>query len=194
MIYLWDITGRVKDGRLQPLDLTERELADRWKSLASSDGPRAVQAVWDLALSPRQAVPFLQKMLKRPETIDREQLKKLISDLDSDQFETRSAAMKELDRFSEQAAAALRQALANDPSPELRKRLEQLLAKLEPAGSPERLRELRAIQALEYARTAEARQVLQTLANGAPAARLTQEAKAALERLPERDAEESRER
>jgi hypothetical protein len=49
--------------------------------------------------------------------------------------------------------------------------------------SGERLRSLRAIEALELAGTQEAREVLATLAAGAEGARLTEEAKPALKRL-----------
>ena len=64
---------------------------------------------------------------------------------------------------------------------------QQLVEKIErdiPAG--DRLRALRTVAVLEYAGTPEARHVLVALAKGAPAARLTQEAKAALERLAKR--------
>jgi RNA polymerase sigma factor (sigma-70 family) len=181
MIYLWDVTGRVKDGRVQPLNLSERDVEARWTSLASSDGPRAVKAIWDLATSPKASVPFLRKQLRQPEAVDKKQVQKLIANLDADYFDVRSAAAGELERLGESAEAALRQALAGNPSAEMRQRIEQLLAKLEP-GSPQRLRESRAVQAMEYAGTTEARQVLETLAQG-PATSLTREAKAALERL-----------
>jgi hypothetical protein len=45
------------------------------------------------------------------------------------------------------------------------------------------LRQLRAIEVLERAGTAQAKKILSKLAGGAPDARLTREAKAALERL-----------
>jgi predicted Zn-dependent protease len=48
------------------------------------------------------------------------------------------------------------------------------------------VRTLRALEVLELAGTQQARQVLQELAKGAPEAQLTQEAKAALERLARR--------
>jgi hypothetical protein len=51
---------------------------------------------------------------------------------------------------------------------------------MEPIAAPE---PLRAVQVLEYAGTAEARHLLKELAGGAPAARLTQEVRAALGRL-----------
>ena len=77
------------------------------------------------------------------------------------------------------AAAAQRQA-----SLEVRRRLERILEKLErPITSPERLRPLRAIEALEQIRTPDALDILQKLANGTPEARLTQEATATLEYL-----------
>jgi hypothetical protein len=50
-------------------------------------------------------------------------------------------------------------------------------------ASPVRLRSLRALEVLERAGTAEARQLIQRIAAGAAEARLTREAKASLERL-----------
>lgn len=47
----------------------------------------------------------------------------------------------------------------------------------------EGLRQVRAVEALEYQGSAEARRLLQTLAGGAADARLTREAQAALRRL-----------
>jgi hypothetical protein len=51
------------------------------------------------------------------------------------------------------------------------------------APSAESLRNLRAVAVLEHIASAEARKLLDTLATGAPEARLTQEAKASLARL-----------
>jgi hypothetical protein len=55
-----------------------------------------------------------------------------------------------------------------------------LLDKLEGAN---RLRMLRAVEVLEHLDTPESRRLLQSLAGGASDARLTQEAKSALDRL-----------
>jgi cell division septum initiation protein DivIVA len=76
--------------------------------------------------------------------------------------------------------------LAGQPSPELQQRIQQLLEQLETVPSAERLQALRAVEVLEIAGTPEARQLLEVLAKGAPEARLTQEAKASLERLTKR--------
>ena len=57
-----------------------------------------------------------------------------------------------------------------------------------PVPPGERLRALRAVETLEHIGTPEAQEVLKKLAAGAPEPRLTQEAKASLERLGKRDA------
>jgi hypothetical protein len=87
-----------------------------------------------------------------------------------------------LEKIVASAEPALRKKLADKPSLEVCQRIKQILGKLEPS-SPERLRELRAIQVLEYAGTAEAKACLRTWAKDVAYARLAREAEAALERL-----------
>ena len=83
----------------------------------------------------------------------------------------------------------MRKALESDPSPEARRRIGKLLDALAgPVTAGEALRVLRAVEVLEYIGTPEAQAVLKELAQGAPEARLTQEAKAALDRLAKRPA------
>jgi hypothetical protein len=69
---------------------------------------------------------------------------------------------------------------------EVRGRLEAILKKQAEAwssGSPEHLRLVRGLEVLEFSGTPEAKQALQRLAQGAPGATLTEEAKAALGRM-----------
>src|SRR5262249_3132527 len=78
---------------------------------------------------------------------------------------------------------------ANKPSLEVARRAEDLLQKLEgPVRAPETLRNLRAVEVLEHIGTAQAEEILKSLARGHPDARLTQEAKASLDRLGKRPA------
>jgi hypothetical protein len=81
---------------------------------------------------------------------------------------------------------ALRAAMTKSPSPEVRRRLDFLLNPLHREVTPEELLRSRAVQVLELAATPEARQVLQDWSSGAAGAGLTEDARAALERLKAR--------
>ena len=182
-ILLWDLTRRMKHGRLLPARLTAGELDRLWRDLGR-DAPTAHPAVWTLAAAPRQAVPFLGERLRPVAAADPQRIARLIADLDSNRFAVRDKATRALERLGELAGPALQTASEGQASAELRRRAHQLLEKLQgPVTSPERLQVLRAIEVLEHIRTPKAREVLEKLARGAPEARLTQEAKASLERL-----------
>jgi hypothetical protein len=82
------------------------------------------------------------------------------------------------------AAGGLKRAKAELPTLETSRRIEVLLGKLDGTiKQPEMLQSLRAVAVLEDIATTEARQILESLAQGEPNARLTQEAKAGLERV-----------
>ena len=81
------------------------------------------------------------------------------------------------------AYPALRQALKDKPSLELRRSIQNLLPTSFVVRSPVTQRQIRAVMVLEQIGDAEARRLLQRLAEGAAEARQTREAKAALQRL-----------
>jgi RNA polymerase sigma factor (sigma-70 family) len=96
-------------------------------------------------------------------------------------------AERQLGKLEELAEPALRKAAADSASAEVRRRAETLLTKLETAvPAAGTVQALRAVEVLERIGTPEARQLLQTLAAGAPEALPTREAKGALERLRSR--------
>ena len=76
----------------------------------------------------------------------------------------------------------LRAALKDTGTLELRQRLERLLERVE-SGTPETLRAIRAVEALEHIATPAARQHLTALAGGAAGTALTDAAAAALKRM-----------
>jgi len=88
-----------------------------------------------------------------------------------------------LEKLGAEVEAPLNRALSGRPSSEVRRRLEAMLAAPRVIRSPNKVRELRAITILEQIGTPEAKKVVETLAKGAPEARLTQEAKASAERM-----------
>jgi hypothetical protein len=159
-------------------------LAKAWDDLAGSDAPRAFRARWALGSVPDATLTLVQKHIKPAQPADPRLLQKLIVDLESQQFSVRNAANKELEELGDLAAAALRKAGAKNASLELRRRTQALLDKLRgPVIRPELLRAVRAVAVLEDIASPEARKLLETLSQGAPDARLTQEAQTALQRL-----------
>lgn len=184
---IWDVREAAETARPHPTDVPRERLEQLWADLASDDGSRVHRAIWGLVAA-RQIMPWLREHLKPAPRVDAQRIAQLIADLDSDTFAVREKATRELEEIADCAEPALRTALANKPSLELRRRVEPIVEKLEnwPASSPAKLREWRALEVLEHLGTFEARQLLQKLADGAPEARLTHESKAALERLATR--------
>jgi WD domain, G-beta repeat len=160
-----------------------------WADLAG-DAPKAYRAVAGLAASPKQALPLLRERVKPADAADAKQVERLIAELDSDDFATRRRASEELAKLGALAGPALKKAAAGQLSTEARKRVEELLEAVRPnqTPSPQILQGLRAVEALERVGDREAQEVLTVLAKGAPEAALTQDAKAALDRLAKRDA------
>ncbi|MBX9579936.1 MAG: hypothetical protein K2X87_06470, partial [Gemmataceae bacterium] len=108
----------------------------------------------------------------------------LIDRLGGPDFADREAAEKSVEAVADTARVELRAAVAG-AGPEVRRRLGAVLERTDP-GHPlagDRLRAVRAVEVLERVGSAEARRVLDGLAAGAPGARLTDEARAAVGRL-----------
>jgi RNA polymerase sigma factor (sigma-70 family) len=158
-----------------------------WEDLASADAARAYQAVLGLAQSPAEAVSFLGKHLQPVAAPEPKRIDQLIKDLDDDRYSVRHKAARELEKLGELAEPNLKMALAAKSSLEFRRRVEELLGKLQgPVVTPEALRGIRAVETLECIGTPEARAMLKKWSEGDPHARLTQDARASLERLAKR--------
>ncbi len=157
-----------------------------WTDLKSSDGSEAYRTMGLLAAASKESVPFLNEHLRPVEGLPRRKISQLIASLDSDQFAERENAQRELEKLQDLAEEKLAKALARKPSLEARKRMELLLEKSDLLKNPERLRALRAIEVLENIGTSEAKRTLQRLADGAPEAQQTREARASLERFGKR--------
>jgi WD40 repeat protein len=180
-LLIWDVATPALEKKSK---LGAEAAAQAWTDLAGKDAPRAFRARWALVAAPETAVPLLQKRLQPVQPADSKRLRRLIANLDDKRFPVRQEAQRELEEIGELAAPALKQALAKKPSLELRQRIDRLLSKLGgPVTRPEMVRGVRAVAVLEDVATPQARKLLQTLSQGAPEARLTQEAKAALTRL-----------
>jgi WD40 repeat protein len=177
---VWDLSPQ--GWRAPTAKATPEPLRQFWTDLAGDDAPRAHSAIYTLAHHGAPALAFLRERLKPVPKGYAERLRQSIADLDADEFPTRETAMRELTRLGPDAVLPLHAALDAKPSVEARKRIEALLKELHPwyIKEPETLRTVRAIWVLQRMATPEARAVLDTLAAGAPEARITQEAQAAL--------------
>jgi hypothetical protein len=88
-----------------------------------------------------------------------------------------------LKKLGHRAEAALKQAVASKPTPEAGRRLQQLLDQLDLANSPDQLRQLRAVAALESSAAPQAIQLLEYLTKREAGTFLSREAQASLKRL-----------
>lgn len=186
---VWDLTGRLTAGERWSEPLSEEQLNEHWKTLAAEDAATAFHAIQALSADPARSVAYLRTRLHPIAPADEKRLRQRIADLDSDQFVVREKATAELEKLGAAALHVMRKALDDKLALETRRRLEPLIEKLEREEWPasgERLRICRALEVLERAVTPEAKEVLTTLANGAPGARQTLEAKASLHRLAHR--------
>jgi WD40 repeat protein len=185
---VWDLARLPAPGRAQGRGLSPQGWPALWDELASAEAARAWFARQALAAAPRRAVRLLGERLRPVGPGEVPEVGRLLKELDHDDFGVREAAQARLAKAGAVIEPALQDALLHgEPSAEVRHRLTGLLRSLHrEAPPPEVLRASRAVEMLEYLGTPEAREVLETLARGAPRARLTWEARASLERLARR--------
>src|SRR5262249_46547206 len=155
----------------------------RWGGGATRPGPLAP---WALVEAPQEALPFLRARLRPAAAVDPRQIERWVAELDSDQFAARQAAVKRLKEADTHAEKIVDASLKGKLSPEVRRRLETILASIRELPPSNRLLALRAVLLLERIGNAEAQKLLATLASGAAADRLTQQAQASLQRLARR--------
>jgi WD40 repeat protein len=179
---LWELDafrGRIPASR----SLAAADLQALWDQLAEGDPAAAHAAVLCLAGSPMNALPFLRGRLKPAAQPKAAHVRRLISGLDAKTYAARKKAEMKLAELGPQAVPYLRRALKKNPSPEIARRCRSLLAKVNhPGRVPSRRRLYRSVEVLERIRSEEARRQLQSLASGDPAADLTKQAKAAVNR------------
>jgi WD40 repeat protein len=184
---VWDVSEVLSSDK-EPDVLKPHQLTQHWNDLKSADPLKAYRAFRTLLRAPAPSVAFLQKELRPVKGFAQKRIERWITELDSEKFKVRRKATAELEKLAELAEPALRKTLAKKPSVEVRGRIDRLLAKV--PRSLEAKRACCVVKLLENVGTPEAQQLLTKVARGTPAARLTQEAKAVLERLATRTAAE----
>jgi WD40 repeat protein len=180
-ILVWDMLSNTRGTAPGP-----ERLRQLWAELGHGDAGRAHRALAELAASGEEAVTFLGQHLEVVRRPAPAQLARFLADLDSPQFDEREKAAKELEAVAETIRPELER-LAKAPSAEVRRRASDLLEGINDTAAPAVMRRpLRAVAILEHIGTPAAQDLLRRLATGPAEARLTREAKAALDRLARR--------
>ncbi len=164
------------------------ELEDAWKDLINKDGKKVYQErMRRFVASPNLAIPFLAEKLVPIKTVEinKDDVKKWVSELDDADFPTRNKANRALEALGDAVEADILKALEKAESLETQRRLQNLIAVMKAKLLTEdQMRHVRVVEILERIGSKEARELLVRYADGAPTARLTQDAREALDRLP----------
>ncbi len=168
--------------------LSHQQIEAHLKELASPDASTAFKAVVALAENPESSLPLLKDRLIQPGSTSagpsEADIARWIRELDSDRYQVREEATRQLAEVGVRALQPLQKVLSSPPSLEVKKRVQRLLARLDPTELPaEELIALRSVQTLEYIATPEARSLLEKLAQGQAGPRVGDEASRAVARL-----------
>lgn len=174
--FLWDTSGLLP--AMESTAMTAEERQNCWNDLAS-DAKQAYRSMWKLTDDPG-AVEFLRPHLNPARGVtDPTNVKKLIGDLDNNEFAIRTRAREKLTEMGPAIADELRKLLAENPSTEVRTSVLQILEPIE----NKHMAGPRAVEILERINTPAAKEILERIAGGVPGAALTQEAKRSLARM-----------
>jgi WD40 repeat protein len=182
-ILIWDATA-ADDAQPTGNGGHRSDADEAWKILAEQDAAKAFALICSLSGTPDETAAMLRQRLKPAQAVEGQVIETLINELDNDAFKIRQKASADLLKIGDQIVPYIDKALAGTPTLETRRRLQELRDKssgLQLQG--DRLQAVRAVEILERIGTPAARQVLQTIAAGAPGAVLTRQAQGALQRL-----------
>jgi hypothetical protein len=143
-------------------DIPRAQVVSLWRLLAGEQGS-AVHAAKALAANPPGAVPLLQERLQRAAALEAPYAR-LIADLDSDRFDAREKASRQLEKSARAAEFALLMAVDGGLSVEAQRRAQEILNKLT-ATREEQI--VRLIPDLEGEKSAEAFQKLEAMGRDA---------------------------
>jgi hypothetical protein len=180
---VWD----VKEGLIPAAERpkADKGFAQRWETLRDGKPLDALEAISALAAAGDDGVAYLEGKLAPARKPDPARVQKLIEQLNHDDQPKRDEASQELGTLGTQVEAAVKKALAGEPTAESKRRLDELLKGMRSLWVSDRdlVRAVRAVYVLERVGSERAVKLLKKLAEGDPAARLTREAKISLERL-----------
>jgi WD40 repeat protein len=186
-VLTWNLTKARDEKRAKIGDRSAAQWEALWQALGEQ-GPPGHRALGALFATPRQTCAFLKTRIKAVPRSNPNPWPQLLADLNDAKYSVREQTQREWEKMGAAGLPVLAAALKKQGlTLEQRARLERVLDKLKDLDRPlDLLRPLQVIDLLERFDMRDARQILQTLADGEPAAWLTAEAKASLDRLDRR--------
>jgi RNA polymerase sigma factor (sigma-70 family) len=157
-------------------------LETAWIDLAKQESGEAFKSEGRFLAAPSEAVKFFADKIKPVEPLDANRIQQLLADLDSAKFAERESASRTLGDLGQQAKPYLEEAVKTAKSIEFRARARKILDGLKKM-TPEQIRQMRVVLALERIDDDDGRNLLKKWAGGLKGALLTVEAAAALKRL-----------
>ena len=180
---VWGVADIVSTPLARPERVGSADI-DAWSEQLKSDHTKtAYQAVWNLVAMKDAAVPKLKTQVTRAEPAVLQNILRWIVELDSRICGARQGRQKLL-RYGDDEYALLEAAAKEPRSLEQGRRLQAIITQLKEGRVPtHKLKELRALMALEQIGTPASRAVLEWLNEGVPNAWITQQARLALNRM-----------
>ena len=158
--------GKVKPAKA----LAGKERDALWTDLGGTDRPKAATALRAFLSTAPDQVEFLRARLAvaSPDKEFNARVRKLIADLDADDFDVRDAATEALIKIGAPSAEMVRSLVTNGPSDEVKYRARLILKRLGVDGAPESTagKMARVVRVLERAGTKDARDMLTRIAAG----------------------------
>jgi WD40 repeat protein len=155
---VWDLAAMAAPR--QEGESAREQLERLWPDLTGSDAGRALAAVFAYAAAGDEAVAHLRLQLAG-DSLDEAELRKLIAQLDDNQFAVRETATRRLIALGPRVLDPLDRALAGKPTVELRSRIERIARSIE--GDAAALSRSRAAMVLRQIRTPAAEALLREL-------------------------------
>jgi hypothetical protein len=184
-IFLVEVPARALNPAAAHVD--DAPLETLWAEIGTVNDLKLQRILKAFRAAPKPAVALFRTKILPVRKADQAEIERWIAALDDPAPARRDQAMKDLDRVAHEYAPLL-QARHEQAGPgEVRNRLTFVLDHIKDMAPPVALvKALRVVALLEQMATPEARELLRTLADGATQARLTVEARAALERTAKR--------
>ena len=120
------------DSTATPANPVQEQL---WTDLAAADEAKVMRAILALNKTPAETTAFIKQMLPAVKA-DPQRVKRLIGDLDSNQFATRRQAAEDLEYLGKYIKDDLEKALAAAQGLEMKERLQQLVDRFKPVAEP----------------------------------------------------------